>query len=189
MKCFLIVLLICPAFFRCEQIDSVRDHIHRFQIEKNAKEGDAAAQFSLGIRVFNGWYDSDGPPPDEIGGLEWIRKAANQGYYPGQWYLAMHYITGYGSILAEKSIQIPLTPIDDKEGMKWLELAADQEKSGAEYIWNTLLNDFDVEESHFPAAIRHCFEESFNQNREFEEIVAAISAHYIIMEKHRKIGD
>lgn len=57
-----------------------------------AEQGDARAQFNLGVILFNG----QGIPHDPVEAVEWYRAAADQGYGPAQDKLAFMYETGQG---------------------------------------------------------------------------------------------
>ncbi|MCZ6592664.1 MAG: peptidoglycan-binding protein [Alphaproteobacteria bacterium] len=57
-----------------------------------AEQGDARAQFNLGVILFNG----QGLPHDPVEAVEWYRAAADQGYGPAQDKLAFMYETGQG---------------------------------------------------------------------------------------------
>ena len=73
-----------------------------------AEQGDARAQFNLGVMYFNG----DGLPPDVGKAVQWYRAAADQGYGPAQANLAFMYETGQGVL--QNYI----------DAYKWLTLAA-----------------------------------------------------------------
>ncbi len=60
--------------------------------EPLAEQGDARAQFNLGVIYFNG----QGVPHDPVKAIDWYRAAADQGYAPAQANLAFMYETGQG---------------------------------------------------------------------------------------------
>jgi TPR repeat protein len=57
-----------------------------------AEQGDARAQFNLGVIYFNG----QGIPHDPVKAVDWYRAAADQGYGPAQANLSFMYETGQG---------------------------------------------------------------------------------------------
>jgi len=74
---------------------------------KSAEQGDAIAQYNLGLM-----YDSgDGVPQDDIEAEKWYRKSAEQGNADAQSYLGSMYFLGEGA------------PKDYVEAYKWLNLA------------------------------------------------------------------
>lgn len=76
--------------------------------EPLAEQGDARAQFNLGVILFNG----QGVPHDPQKAVEWYRAAADQGYGAAQASLSFMYQTGQGVL--QNYIQ----------AHKWLSLAA-----------------------------------------------------------------
>ena len=88
--------------------------------EKLANQGDAKAQYELGM-----WYkygDSTiNLAKDEAKAVEWYEKSANQGYSKAQYQLAGLYDRGTG--VAQ----------DHAKAVFWLEKAADQGNAGALY--------------------------------------------------------
>jgi hypothetical protein len=84
-----------------------------------AKQGDAPAQFTLGLM-----YDSgDGVPQDHSEAAKWYRLAAEQGHDTAQYALGLMYATGEG------------VSQDYSEAAKWYHLAAEQ---GIDYAQNSL---------------------------------------------------
>ena len=81
-----------------------------------AEQGDARAQFGLGVIYANG----KGVPQDHTKAVEWYRKAAEQGYPPGQYILGGMYAEGRGALQ------------DCVKAHMWLTLAAAQEWKGAQ---------------------------------------------------------
>ena len=57
-----------------------------------AEQGDARAQFNLGLMYLNG----DGVPEDDAEAVKWYRKAAEQGYAAAQDNLGGMYVKGEG---------------------------------------------------------------------------------------------
>ena len=84
---------------------------------KAAEQGDADAQYNLGIMYDNG----RGVPKDDKEAVKWYRKSAEQGYADAQYNLGVAY--SYGRGVTE----------DDKEGVKWFRKAAAQGDAQAQY--------------------------------------------------------
>jgi TPR repeat protein len=85
---------------------------------KAAEQGDATAQYSLGLMYYNG----KGVPKDDVEAVKWYRKAAEQGDATAQFYLGVMYAAGKG------------VPEDDVEAVKWYRKAAEQEDARAQYM-------------------------------------------------------
>ena len=85
---------------------------------KKAEQGDAAAQYNLGVSYNNG----DGVPLDKTEAVKWYRMAAEQGYAKAQYHLGMMYASGYG------------VPKDDVEAVKWFRKAAEQGDAKAQTL-------------------------------------------------------
>jgi hypothetical protein len=75
-----------------------------------AEQGNAVAQFNLGVSYDQGW----GVPLDAGEALKWYRLAADQGYSLAQQNLGDIYSSGRG------------VPQDFTKALKWYRLAADQ---------------------------------------------------------------
>lgn len=82
---------------------------------KAAEQGDAKAQYKLGVLYKNG----QGVPHDFSEAAKWFNKAAEQGYAKAQYNLAILYYNGRG------------VPKDVSEAKKWLRKAAEQGDVGA----------------------------------------------------------
>ena len=82
-----------------------------------ADQGDASAQFSLGVAYGVG----EGVPQDDVEAVAWYRKAADQGYASAQNSLGFVYQRGLG------------VPQDYTEAVRWTRLAADQGHVKAQY--------------------------------------------------------
>lgn len=80
-----------------------------------AESGDVRAQFTLATM----YYYAVGPFDDVAKGLDWFRKAANQGYAAAQYELGLHY-------------QQP--PKDYRKAAYWFDLAASQGHDGAQVL-------------------------------------------------------
>ena len=78
--------------------------------QEQAKDGDATAQYNLGICYYNG----DGVAVDKAEAVKWLRKAAEKGHPESQTMLGMCYLNGEG-VAADKT-----------EAVKWLWKAAEQ---------------------------------------------------------------
>src|SRR5260370_16437512 len=83
-----------------------------------ANDGDAAAQFNLGLMYITG----HGVQQDDAAAALWFRKAAEQGYAVAQSNLGTLYLYGRG-----------VTP-DDTEAVMWFRKAADQGDAVAEFL-------------------------------------------------------
>ena len=86
-----------------------------------AEQGDAEAQFGLGLMYRNG----QGVTQDDKEAVKWYRLAAEQGYADAQFALGQMHLKGQGVIQ------------DYKEAVKWYRLAAAQGQAAAQ---NNLAN-------------------------------------------------
>ena len=91
------------------------DEVQRLQ--QLAGEGDAAAQYKLGVWCANG----QGGPQDDTQAVAWLRTAADQGLAAAQYHLGGMYVSG-------RSV-----PQDDAEGVAWYARAAAQGYALAQY--------------------------------------------------------
>ena len=82
-----------------------------------AEQGDAAAQYNLGLMYINGW----GVPQDHAEAVKWFRKAANQGFAIAQTYLGFMYFKGEG------------VPQDYAEAVRWYRRAAELYRAQGKY--------------------------------------------------------
>jgi TPR repeat protein len=82
-----------------------------------AEQGNADAQFNLGIMYDNG----EDVPQDHAEAARWYRRAAEQGHAGGQFNLGTMYAFGEG------------VPQNDVEAMKWYRLAANQGNTRAQF--------------------------------------------------------
>ena len=82
----------------------------------HAEQGDASAQFNLGLMYVNGVR----VPQDYAEAVKWYRKAADQGNATAQYDLGRMYIRGWG------------LPQDSVEATKWFRRAADQGNADAQ---------------------------------------------------------
>lgn len=74
------------------QAESSGSNILLGEVEKSAEEGDADAQFSLGVLYYRG----QGVRQDYVKAREWIKKAAAQGNENAQINLGLLYANGLG---------------------------------------------------------------------------------------------
>ena len=80
------------------------------EIRQEAEQGDAGAQFILGLMYHTG----EGVPEDDREAVKWFRKAAEQGFAVAQNNLGAHYVNGEG------------VPEDYVKAYAWVNLAAAQ---------------------------------------------------------------
>jgi uncharacterized protein len=83
-----------------------------------ANDGDATAQFNLGLMYVNG----HGVQRDDSAAALWFRKAAEQGYALAQSNLGTMYLYGHGMTQ------------NDTEAVMWFRKAADQGDAVAEFL-------------------------------------------------------
>ena len=81
-----------------------------------AAQGDASAQFNLGLMYDNG----QGVPQDYKEAVKWWKKSAEQGDAEAQYNLGVMYDLGQG------------VPQDDKEALKWYRKSAEQGDASAQ---------------------------------------------------------
>ena len=90
------------------------------ETRKAAEQGDAAAQYNLGVMYDEGKRVTR----DDAEAVKWYRKAADQGHAKAQYNLGLMYTNGQG------------VKRDDVEAVKWFHKAADQrDASGAKQSW------------------------------------------------------
>ena len=92
---------------------------------QQAKQGDAKAQFTLGLR----YDDGLGVPQDDAQAVKWYRLAADQGEVQAQYCLGMMYYRGEG------------VPQDYVQAAKWYRLAADQGYASAQLHLGTMYDN------------------------------------------------
>jgi TPR repeat protein len=78
--------------------------------QEQAKDGDATAQYNLGICYYNG----DGVAVDKAEAVKWLRKAAEKGHLQAQTLIGAFYFQGDG------------VAVDKAEAIKWFRKAAVQ---------------------------------------------------------------
>jgi hypothetical protein len=87
-------------------------------IQKAAEQGDAKAQYNLGLSYASG----QGVPKDEAKAAQWFQKAAVQGYAEAQYILGLSHAKGHG------------VPQDETRAVQWYQKAAEQGHVGAQNI-------------------------------------------------------
>ena len=93
-------------------------------VRQAAEQGDARAQFNLGIMYDNG----EGVLKDEAEAVKWCRLAAKQGYVDAQFMLGNIYGSGIG------------VPQDDVEAARWFRMAAEQGHAEAQFFLGVRYN-------------------------------------------------
>ena len=81
---FFVVLLSCHVIY-----GQMTDAVHEILIK--AEQGDAEAQYNLGVSYYNG----EGVAQDYAEAVKWWRKAAEQGYADAQYNLGLSYYTKF----------------------------------------------------------------------------------------------
>jgi len=95
-----------------------RSQHHSLESTKSeARDGDADAQFSLGLKYASG----EGAAQDYVEAARWYLKAADQGHGLAQFNLGMMYSAGQG------------LPQDDATALRWFQKAASQGDAGAQF--------------------------------------------------------
>ena len=86
-------------------------------LQTAAEQGDANAQFNLGLR----YDDGDGVPENDRKAARWYRMAAEQGHAAAQFTLGAMYSGGRD------------VPENDQEAVKWYRMAAEQGHAAAQF--------------------------------------------------------
>jgi TPR repeat protein len=103
-----------------------------------AKQGNASAQFNLGIM-----YDiGRGVPQDDKTAVKWYKLSAKQGFFPAQTSLGVMYSNGRG------------VPKDYKTALNWYRLAAKQGYAGAQYYLGVMYANGQGVPQDYPAAVK-----------------------------------
>ena len=89
------------------------------ETKRLAEQGDADAQYNLGLMYFRG----DGASQNYAEAVRWYRLAAEQGGAGAQFSLGLMYFSGSEGV-----------PKDDVEAVKWYRLAAEQGDAGGQYF-------------------------------------------------------
>ena len=111
----LIVLIGSAGLSACANFDRSDDYLTALRAA--AEQGDAQAQFNLGVMYATGWR----VPQDDKAAVQWYARAAEQGNAHGQFNLGRMYQYGKG------------VQQDDELAVKWYELAAKQGDADAQY--------------------------------------------------------
>jgi TPR repeat protein len=86
------VLGLISAFAPEIRLHAQQEPVAVAELRARAEQGDADAQFSLGVRYANG----RGVAEDEAEAVRWYRLAAEQGYVDAQFNLGVRYSIGEG---------------------------------------------------------------------------------------------
>jgi hypothetical protein len=100
-------------------------------LKKQAKEGDAQAQYELA----DDYLEGKGIPINAKQGVEWLEKAAKLDHAGAQFVLGYMYLKGGGQNI----------PKDPKQGLEWLRKSADHGNAKADYALALLYRDGDDE--------------------------------------------
>ena len=95
------------------------------ETRKRADQGDADAQFNLGVMYDNG----EGVPEDDTQAVAWYRKAADQGHARAQFNLGAMYGNGQG------------VPQNFTQAVAWYHKAADQNHARAQFNLGFMYDD------------------------------------------------
>ena len=98
------------------------------QLRQAADQGDAEAQYKLGVRYVEG----DGVPQDHREAVKWYRLAAERGYAAAQFTLGKMYAEAGRGLSGWKPEGVPAQ--DLPEALRWLRLAADQGNAEAQHF-------------------------------------------------------
>ena len=127
-----IALVLHVGLYACQRTDTDQEADAPIEAQQTfdelralADEGDALAQFNLGVRYANG----EGVPQDDVEAVRWYRLAADQGHAEAQFNLGAMYDDGRG------------VPEDDAEAVRWYRLAADQGLGTAQYNLGTMYTE------------------------------------------------
>lgn len=108
-----------------EGVPSDQDTQNFEKVLANAKQGDAQAQYTLGMMYQNG----AGVAPDDSQARYWLEKSAYQDEVKAQAELGRMYLTGFGG------------EQDAEKGNYWLKHAADQGDLTGELYWGMIYHD------------------------------------------------
>ena len=113
----ILILLVIPSTATPFELTPDPNYQQPLRIKKNAEQGDADAQYTLGVRYDTG----EGVVQDKREAVKWYRKAAEQGYPEAQHNLGVMYSNGEG------------VEQDNREAVKWYRKAAEQGWAGSQY--------------------------------------------------------
>ena len=118
-----------------------------------AKQGDAQAQYNLGLCYHYG----EGTLKDPNKAFQWFRQAAQGGHAEGQYSLGVYYQLGIG------------TTVDAEKAFKWFERAASQNQAKAQHeLGESYINGRGVQKN--PAMAKKWINKSYiNGNRHASE--------------------
>jgi TPR repeat protein len=121
MKSIILGILVCTLSFAlggcASSLNTKEDRQYAVECRKAAAQGDADAQYELGLCYGVGC----GVPEDEVEAAKWYRKAAEQGHAEAQSNLGNCYHHGNG------------VKMDAVEAVKWYRKAVDQGDTNAQY--------------------------------------------------------
>jgi len=112
-----LIVFVVGGFCSAASGDDTSLHKSLDALKAKAEQGDANAQFNLGLA----YHDGAGVPRDDAEAVKWYRQAAAQGLAAAQSNLGVHYHNGAG------------VPRDDAEAVKWYRQAAAQGLANAQY--------------------------------------------------------
>ncbi|MFX3681373.1 MAG: tetratricopeptide repeat protein [bacterium] len=112
------------------------------ELLKQAEEGDALAQLSLGLIYLEGKE----VPQDNVYALLWFRRSAEQGLRDAQFFCGQMYVLGNG------------VAVDYAEAFRWYELAANQGLARAHHALGLMYeNGLGVPENNIESYARYFF--------------------------------
>ncbi|MFH1914989.1 MAG: tetratricopeptide repeat protein [Pseudomonadota bacterium] len=108
------------------------------KLRKAAEQGDASAQYNLGVRYFEGW----GIRLDHDQAYKFYRKAAEQGHAHAQYALAsIYYHRGMNSLTPYKVPEEAAKSTHDfAEAYKWVSICLDQVTSRKDHANKLMIN-------------------------------------------------
>jgi hypothetical protein len=111
----ILVLVVCSVRLPAQQNEDASKHFE--DVKSKAEQGDAIAQYNLGILYAFG----RGATKDNVEAVKWFRKAAEQNDADAQYNLGVCYAKGKG------------VGQDSEEAIKWYRKSAEQGNVGAQY--------------------------------------------------------
>ena len=108
------------------------------ELYKTAVNGDAEAQYKMGLRCVKG----DGIEEDPEGAVDWFRKAAEQGHAEAQYFCGLGHLYGAGNVAENRKAleRMELTKLtrfklqNPTAAVKWFRKAAEQGHAEAQYL-------------------------------------------------------
>ena len=96
MKLLVAAVLLLSATLGCSEGGQVQPETTD-SLRESAEQGDAAAQYNLGVRYDTvRYYTGAGVPRDDAEAVRWYRLAADQGHAGAQSHLGLKYEYGQG---------------------------------------------------------------------------------------------